>query len=233
MRLREQVRLLSMVDIFQPLPQEDLEALGRRALDIYIHEGGVFLGPWDQGDGLYILKQGRAQFYEVNNKGEEFTLCVLEGGSIFGEMALTGQPRSGNVYARALEPSVICLLSRKDLEEVILRNPEVGLRMVRSLSERLRDAQMRLAELTAKDVLARLASLILRLISREGVMTAEGIRLTTRYTHQLLGSMIGAKRVAVSRGLARLRAAGAVEVKQRYIYLKDEEVLVRFAREEK
>ena len=45
--------------------------------------------------------------------------------------------------------------------------------------------------------------------------------------------MIGAKRVAISRALGRLRAAGALEVKQLHIYLKDEEVLERIASEDK
>ena len=179
-----------------------------------------------------MLKTGRAQIYEVNDRGEELTLSVVEGGNVFGEMILTGQQLSNDLYARALEPSVVCFLRRKDLEQIILSNPEVGLRLIRRLSERLREAEIRLAELASKDVLARLASLILRLVPKEGVMTADGVRLSTRYTHQGLGAMIGAKRVAISRALARLRAIGAVEVKKRHIYLKDERALERIANEE-
>ena len=233
MPLREQIRLLSMVDVFEPLSQEGLDALARRAPDTYVQEGEVFLRPWDQGERLYVLKRGRAQLYEVNDKGEELIFSVVEGGNIFGEMALSGQQLSNNLYARALEPSVVCFLRRRDLEQLILGSPEVGLRLVRRLSEQLREAELRLAELTRKDVLARLANLILRLISKEGVMTAEGIRLATRYTHVGLGAMIGAKRVAVSRALGRLREAGAVEVKERHIYLKDRNALERIASEEK
>jgi CRP/FNR family transcriptional regulator, cyclic AMP receptor protein len=233
MPLREQIRLLSMVDVFEPLSEEELEALSRRAPDTHVQEGEVFLRPWDRAERLYVLKRGRVELYEVNGRGEELTLSLVEGGNIFGEMALTGQQLSDNIYARALEPSVVCFLGRKDLEQLILSNPEVGLRLVRRLSERLREAELRLAEITRKDVRARLASLILRLVSKEGVRTAEGIRLATRYTHQGLGAMIGAKRVAVSRALSRLRAAGAVEVKQRHIYLRDQETLERIASEEK
>src|SRR5215204_3337409 len=126
MPLREQIRLLSMVDIFEPLSKEELESLGRRAPDTYVHEGEVFLRPWDQqGERLYVLKRGRAQLYEVNDRGEELTISVVEGGNVFGEMALTGQQLSNNLYARALEPSVVCFLSRKDLEQLMMGNPEV------------------------------------------------------------------------------------------------------------
>ena len=233
MPIKKQMRLLSMVDVFEPLSEVELEAVARRAPDTHVQGGEVFLRPWDQNERLYVLKTGRAQLYELNGRGEELTLAVVEGGNVFGEMILTGQQLSDNVYARALEPSVVCFLRRRDLEQIILSNPEVGLRLVRRLSERLREAEIRLAELASKDVLARLASLILRLVPKEGVMTAEGVRLATRYTHEGLGAMIGAKRVAVGRALGRLRATGAVEVKKRHIYLKDEESLERIASEEK
>ena len=65
--------------------------------------------------------------------GEEITLSVIGGGNIFEEMALTGQQLS-RVYARALEPSVVCSLKPADIERIILNTPEVGLRLVRLLS---------------------------------------------------------------------------------------------------
>jgi hypothetical protein len=37
--LNEQVRLLSMVDILEPLSREELEELGRRAPDSHLQEG--------------------------------------------------------------------------------------------------------------------------------------------------------------------------------------------------
>jgi CRP/FNR family transcriptional regulator len=147
-------------------------------------------------------------------------------------MALTGQRLSG-VYARALEPSVFCSLKSADLERIILGHPEVGLRLVRRLSEQLREAELRLSELVNKDVRARLASLILRLTEREGVVTKEGVMVPTRYTHERLGTMIGAKRVAVTRAFNQLRQAEAVELKRRYIHIKDKDALKRIAGAEK
>jgi CRP/FNR family transcriptional regulator, cyclic AMP receptor protein len=231
MTLEEQVRLLSMVDIFEALSREELEELSRRAPDTLLDEGEVFLMPWEGGERLFVLKKGRAQIHEIDPNGEEMTLSVIEGGNIFGEMALTGQRLSG-VYARALESSVICSVERADIERIILSHPEVGLRLVRRLSERLRETEIRLAEVINKPVLARLASLILRMADREGVVTKEGIMVPTRYTHERLGTMIAAKRVAVTRVFNHLRQAGAVEVNQRHIHVKDAEILKRIANAE-
>jgi CRP/FNR family transcriptional regulator len=162
------------------------------------------------------------------HNGKESVLSVVEAANIFGEMALTAQRITG-VWARATKPSVVSSLGRKDLERLILSNPEVGLRLVRRLSERLLEAETRLAEFVSKDVAGRLASTILRLADGEGVLTEEGTLVSGRYTNERLGSMIGAKRVAVSRAFKLLRKAGAVEVRRRRIYVKDREVLERIA----
>jgi CRP/FNR family transcriptional regulator, cyclic AMP receptor protein len=80
-------------------------------------------------------------------------------------------------------------------------------------------------DVALKKVPARLANLILLLVESEGVVTPEGYKIPTRYTHQQLGSMIGANREAVTRAFARLRELGAVNVKWRYIHVEDVETL--------
>jgi CRP/FNR family cyclic AMP-dependent transcriptional regulator len=146
MPLHEQIRLLFAVDIFEPLSPDEVESLAQRAPDVHLGEGEIFITPWDEGERLFVLKTGRVQLYRLSPVGEEITLSVVEAENIFGEMALTGQHLSG-VHGRAMVPSVVCSLSRSDLEQIILRHPEVGLRLVRHLSRLLREAETRMAEL--------------------------------------------------------------------------------------
>jgi len=224
MSQEEQARLLSMVDILEPLSPEELDELARRAPDTYLDEGEVLYTPQEAGEKLFILKKGRVQVYEMTPEGSEITLSVVESGAVFGEMTLTGQSFPG-VYVRALVPSYVCSLGLPDFDGLILRKPEVGLRLVRVLAGRLRQSQLRMADLVQKEVPARLATLILTLMDSEGLVSGENYRLATRYTHEQLGTMIGAKRVAVSRAFSHLRETGAVEFKNRYIHIIDIEVL--------
>ena len=55
------------------------------------------------------------------------------------------------------------------------------------------------------------------------------IRIPTRYTHEILSTMIGSTREGVSRAFGRLQNEGAVELRRRQIYLKDLETLQRVA----
>jgi len=52
MTLGEQMRLLAMVDIFEPLSPEELEELARRAPDTHLQEGEVFLAPLEHSERL-------------------------------------------------------------------------------------------------------------------------------------------------------------------------------------
>jgi len=208
MSLKEEIRLLSMVDILGPLSDEEMEDLAKRTPDTFLEQGDVLYSPQDGTERLFILKEGRVQLYEVDRGGEEITLSVIEDGNVFGEMALTGQSLEG-LYVRALTPSTVVSIKREDFEDLIMKKPEVGLRLVRELAEKLHASEARYSDIVGKDVPARLATLILTLLDSEGMVSSESYRIPTRYTHEQIASMIGCRRVAVTRAFSKLKEAGA------------------------
>ena len=105
----------------------------------------------------------------------------------------------------------------------------MGTRLLHLLSERLAAYESRMEDLTLKDVPARLANLILLLSEGEGVMTRQDIKIPHHYTHERLGTMIGANREAVTRAFGLLQDQGAVELRRRLIHIKDMEALRRAA----
>jgi CRP/FNR family transcriptional regulator, cyclic AMP receptor protein len=224
MPLQEEIRLLSMVDILGPLSDEQMEDLARRTPDTFLEQDDVLYTPKEGMERLFILKKGRVQLYEVNHEGDEITLSVIEDGNVFGEMALTAQSLTG-IYVRALTPATVVSLRREDLEDLIMTKPEVGLRLVRDLAQRLHDSEARYADIVGKDVPARLATLILTLVDSEGVVSSESYRIPNHYTHERLASMIGCKRVAVTRAFRKLEEGGAVVLKDRRIIVKDKDAL--------
>lgn len=226
---KETTQLLSNTDIFQPLSPEEIRRLYSQMLDARFVPGDIVYTPRDDSGKLYVLRRGRVRVYIADTGGHEFTLAVVDAGTIFGEMALTAQRRQG-AYAQAMEPSEVSVLRREDLEHLILDKPEVGLRIARLLSERLRSHETRLGDLALKNVAGRLASLILLLLDIEGEVSDRGnLRIPTHYTHQQLGTMIGASREQVTRAFARLQDEGAVELRRRLICVEDVRALRRIA----
>jgi CRP/FNR family cyclic AMP-dependent transcriptional regulator len=178
----EQIRLLTLVDIFEPLSREEIEKINWKHLNTSIERGETFYTPMDLCETLFVLQRGRIRIYKATPEGREFTIAVVESGTVFGEMVLTGQ-RLRNAYAQAMEESEVSAMCRADVERLILDKPEVGLQLVHLLSDRLTTYETRLEDLGLKEVPARLASLILLLIESEGVRTSAGYKIPTRYTH--------------------------------------------------
>jgi CRP/FNR family cyclic AMP-dependent transcriptional regulator len=224
----EKIRLLSMVDILEPLSREEIKELNRRIPDTHFQRGQILYTPQEKREALFMLKKGRVRIYRVGPDGREFTLAVVGAGTVFGEMSLTAQ-RLENAYAEATEPVVICKMRRGDLERLVLDKPQVGLKVMSVLSERLSLAEDRMEDIALKEVPARLASFILQLVESEGVVTPVGYKIPTRYTHRQLATMIGSKRETVTKAFTLLQRAGAVELRRRRIHVKDAEALKRIA----
>src|SRR5918997_2680842 len=169
----EKLRLLSMVDILEPLTSEEVNELSRRVPDTHFQRSQILYTPQETSEVLFMLKKGRVRIYRVSPDGREFTLSVVGAGTVFGAMSLTAQ-RLENAYAEAMERVVVCKMKRLDLERLVLDKPQVGLKVMGVLSERLSLAEDRMEDIALKEVPARLASFILQLVESEGVMTLAG-----------------------------------------------------------
>ena len=217
------------MDVLGSLSEEGALWLARRTPEMRFERGQTVYGPDYRAPIVFALLEGRVRIY-IMLGGEELTLEVIEAGQLFGDVpALAGRRRE--TYAEALMLSRVALISTRAMNHLLREHPELGSRLARRLSERLHEYQQRMANISLKKVPARLASVLVRLFETEGVVDRQGVRIDTQYTHEQLATMIGSKRVAVSRAMRELRAEGAVEAKGRLLYLKDEATLRKVAAE--
>lgn len=229
MERREKVRLMSLVDILEPLSGEELERFARRTPTMHLRNDQVFHTPAREGGPFLLLLEGRVRIYKLA-AGKELTLEVLDAGELSGEGALPAQQLQG-VYARTMEPSTVALVHREQLRRLMVEEPEMAMRMVDNLSQRLSAYGERMADLGRKSVRGRLAGLVLGLINSEGVVGKEGYRIPTPYTHAELAAMVGAGRVTVTNALLQLRTEGCVQLRDRYIHVPDLDALSRISDE--
>jgi CRP/FNR family transcriptional regulator, cyclic AMP receptor protein len=219
---------LAKVDILASLSLEEIERLALLPASAYLGAGETFALD-EERRALLLLTSGRVRVHEPNAAGPGLTISVVEYPTVVAQTGYAVR-RPRTLMVEALEPSVLLLLEGEDFEDLVRRNPEVGVKTIRVLSERLSTNEERLSGLVHKEVTARLATLVLRLSEHRGVVTGEDNRIVpTRYTHQQLASMVGSNREAITRALGRLRKAGAVEIRDRYIYATDVDTLNHLA----
>jgi CRP/FNR family cyclic AMP-dependent transcriptional regulator len=226
-------QLLTEVDILKELPEREINHLAARSPIVRLGEGeNLNLG--EDLRGILLLVSGRVRVHEPNFGGQDLTFSVVEGGTLVGQGCST--PRTSQAsLVEALEPSVLRVVEQQDFEDLVSRNPRVGLNTIRLLGERLDAYEARLSDLIRKEVPARLAGLLLRLSVREDAMMTghEERRIPALYTHRQLASMVGSNREAVTRAFGVLRKAGAVKTRDRRIYVTDAATLACFAEVER
>lgn len=130
-----------------------------------------------------------------------------------------------HAYAEASEESLICVMSRPDVERLIREQPQVALRMIEAMGQRLALCEARLEELAYRSVPARVAAVLL--LAREQSPTGTtGVR-SILITHQEIGEMIGSLRETVTSVLGEFQRAGLVQLQRGQVLVKDPEGLFR------
>lgn len=112
--------------------------------------GEVIFREGDLGTEMYIIQEGEVHIIKHIN-GESHLLSKLERGDFFGEMAiLESVPRTADAVAVNDVRAVVINGARFD--EMLRKNPEVAVRIIRKYSKRLREANALLERLVGREV---------------------------------------------------------------------------------
>ncbi len=208
-------------DILASLSEQERDWLATSIAMVTCERGRVFYSPLEASEVVFILKMGRVNLYRTTEDGRKLVVSTLDAHTIFGEMNLIGQGMYG-CFAEAAEDCVICVLSRNDMQALIRRNPDVGLRLLAEMGDRLQAREIALESIAFRGVPARLAALLLEEADADGVVTG--------YTHQELSERLGIYRETVSQILGRFRSEGLIEVEPRLIRILDSDRLQAYCR---
>jgi CRP/FNR family transcriptional regulator, cyclic AMP receptor protein len=197
-------------DLFRGLSKADLQQMAERAPMKRVPSGTIVHSPEQPAEVLFILKEGRVRVFRLSPEGRMLTIAVLEAGSIFGEMAALGQ-RMHDSFAEAMEPCLLCLMSREDVHTLLLADPRIAARLVEILGARLIEAQETLTGMVFRRTHERLALLLLRRAQRPRSLLG-GRTPEVRHTHEELADMLGAGRETVTKALNEWAALGYVSL---------------------
>jgi CRP-like cAMP-binding protein len=109
-------------------------------------KGEIIFREGDLGDVMYILQEGVVDLKKKVEKGEVVLKTINRSSEFFGEMALIdGRPRSASAVAAA--PSKAFVIYRQSFEKMILNNGKFALKIIKILSERIRNSNYQLETL--------------------------------------------------------------------------------------
>ena len=199
---------VSRVPVFASLSAQDQQRVEGLARPTHLKAGETAYRADDDLSQLMVLHTGRLKIFRLSADGSEQLIRVLGPGEFTGETSVfTGQRPDD--YATALDECRLCVFRHDDLETLMRMNPEIGLRMLATVSERLSDTEHRLNLLTSRDVESRLADYLLGLSTtwRGGVAS-----VTLPLAKKDVASLLDTTPESLSRALKSLAGQGLIVI---------------------
>jgi CRP/FNR family transcriptional regulator, cyclic AMP receptor protein len=138
---------------------EDTVAEVRSAHQRALAPGEVVFDEGEPGDELFVVQSGEIELTRRGLGGAR-RVGRFGAGDFFGEIsAVEGSRRTAR--AVAVGPARVLRLDRATLEAMCVSEPEIALRLIRGLAHRLLDAEHRLAQVDADEVLRPLVRTLL------------------------------------------------------------------------
>ncbi len=98
--------------------------------------GQEIVSEGDKGGSLLLIRKGRAEVRKRLDSSNYKCLKELDAGDFFGEMSFLNQtPRSASVIA--LEDCEILEVMKADFDVLAQSNPDIGLKVYRSIAQEL------------------------------------------------------------------------------------------------
>jgi CRP/FNR family transcriptional regulator, cyclic AMP receptor protein len=213
--------VLRRVWLFSGLQPGDITQLSRVALVRRYAARETVVSQGDDSGDLFAVLSGRLKVTWNDAEGGEVLLSILEGGDVFGEIALLDdQPRSATVTA--METCELLVVERRGFRALLTSVPNLAMNLLRVMSRRVRDLSDRTQNMSLLNVESRLAKAILQLAERFGKEERRGeILLTLKLSQQELANMIGATRELVNRRLRGWQDQGIIELSQGRVVIRD------------
>lgn len=179
---------LSQVDLFKGLAVEQLDAVARIASDKEYTKGQMIFSEGDEGEGFYLVINGRVKVYKLSPDGKEQIMHIFGPGQPFAEVPVfEGSRYPAN--AEAMEHSRLFFFPKKAFIGLIQENPSLAMNMLASLSQRLKQFSHLIESLSLKEVPGRLASYLLYLSDKNGSMEEFALDIAKSQLASLLGTI--------------------------------------------
>ena len=202
-----------------PAPPRALLSLIRAAPAREVERGEVILREGRAPPGLILLVWGAAAVASTAASGRRAIVEVLGPGDAWGQEALLAGP-SPPPFMPELRALVPARFRRIPTEQADPLDPDLLAWLARSLAERDRRIQRRLASTLTLPVPQRLLRLLADLGERYGAPAQGRVRVGLPLTQEALASMVGATRESVNRALRELEWSGDVRRRGRRYELR-------------
>jgi CRP-like cAMP-binding protein len=221
--------LLARVPLFSGFAARELDALAPAARPLAVAARDEVFHKGDRGSQLYVVVTGRLKALATSPEGNDVVFNVMGPGEVFGEVALLSEfPRSATV--RAIERCELLVLEPPRLPRVPAPHPDVAIRMLTVLVERLVRVSEFVEDVQFLNLPVRLAKKLLLFSERYGREGEGGaVKIDLKLSQEEWGDLVGTTRESINKQLRTWGDEGLIRVDAGYVTLLRPEAIERLA----
>ncbi|MFM1876021.1 MAG: hypothetical protein RL266_1758 [Bacteroidota bacterium] len=225
MTIRVESDVFEKVSVLKDLPADQQDFLNRYIQLKTFPRNTFIYSPGEMADWVYFVINGVVKTGTISEDGKEVIKNILYPGEMFGELGLSGLEERPD-FASSLKGEVeIIRIPVKILRELINKNPEVGLRMIEKLGERITRSEKRLERLVFDDARTRIIDFLLEQALKNGKKFADETLIRHGFTHQDMANITGTSRQLVTIVLNQLKKENLINFDRSSILIRDLEKL--------
>lgn len=213
------------VPIFSTLDAGELSRITNLIIRRQYEKGELIILEGSSLEGLIIINRGQVKVFRDTLEGREQILYIFSQGDFFGEKnLLRNEEAAYNV--EALERTNICMIKKSDFQKLLREHPDIGIKIMEELCNRLDRLENTIESMGAKNVEARVSSVLLEFSERYGKEHKKGILIELPLSREGIANYIGLSRETVSRKMSLLQDEGVIEmIGNKKVIIIDKEAL--------
>ncbi|MFI3246455.1 MAG: fumarate/nitrate reduction transcriptional regulator Fnr [Ferrimonas sp.] len=176
---------------------------------------------------LFAIRSGSVKSYTITESGEEQITAFHLAGDVVGFDGINNMRHQS--FAQALETSMVCEIPFETLDALSANSSNLRQQMMRLMSNEINCDQTMILLLSKKNAEQRLAAFLTNLAQRFGNRGFSSREYRLTMTRGDIGNYLGLTVETISRLLGRFQKSGLIDVKGKYINIKDMPVLMSMA----
>ncbi len=173
---------------------------------------------------FYMVERGVVKAHKFDSRGKEMITELYKEDDFFGNLSFNKNSAYGE-FATALEDSVLYMVSKDDLREILKNNSNISMELLQDMGDHLMEVKEQLIEIAYASVRRKTARTILLFAHKIKKNPLHSIRISRAD----LAGVAGIASETLIRTLSDFKKEGLIEIEGRNVKLLDAEKLERIS----
>ncbi len=222
--MHDKIEMLRLIPMFRDLSPDELEQIWGISIPRSYRKRTIVFTEGSDKEAVYFIQDGLVKAFKTDENGNEHIVSFLKTGDMFPHTGFFNQ----NPYPATAEVIVdtqLIAIPVRQFEQLLTNIPAISIKLLRAMSEKIRELQGKLQELTGNDVQDRGLLFLIKLAENYGTLRNGSVHIDVPMTNQEFADTIGSTRETVNRLINQLRKEDILETNRNGYIILDFEAL--------